>query len=106
METVLGADDAGFLVEIWEKRTYSILDLSQYQFANGGQFDAEFLVSEPVLLLSENPISIDYTALNVFKKTRKKNGFIDRQKSELLLFKYAKELGLGIMSNIRVFEVF
>lgn len=92
--------------EIWEKRTYSILDLSQYQFANGGQFDAEFLVSEPVLLLSENPISIDYTALNVFKKTRKKNGFIDRQKSELLLFKYAKELGLGIMSDIRVFEVF
>ena len=36
--------------EIWEKRIYSILDLSQYQFANGGQFDAEFLASNPTLL--------------------------------------------------------
>ena len=26
--------------EIWDKRVYSILDMSQYQFANGGQFDA------------------------------------------------------------------
>jgi hypothetical protein len=62
--------------EIWDKRVYSILDMSQYQFANGGQFDAEFLDSNSSLLLSENPISVDYTALSIFKNIRKKNGFI------------------------------
>jgi hypothetical protein len=92
--------------EIWEKRIYSILDLSQYQFANGGQFDAEFLASNPTLLLSENPISIDFTALSVLKDIRKKNGFIERDESQLLLFKYAKELGLGEMNKVRVFDVF
>ena len=92
--------------EFWEKRVYSILDMSQYQFANGGQFDAEFLDSDPSLLLSENPISLDYTALSIFKNIRKKNGFIERDESTLLLFKYAKELGLGEMNKIRVFDVY
>jgi hypothetical protein len=92
--------------EIWEKRIYSILDLSQYQFANGGQFDAEFLASHPTLLLSENPISIDFTALSVLKDIRRKNGFIERDETQLLLFKYAKELGLGEMNKVRVFDVF
>jgi hypothetical protein len=92
--------------EIWEKRIYSILDLSKYQFANGGQFDAEFLASSPTLLLSENPISIDFTALSVLKDIRKKNGFMERDESQLLLFKYAKELGLGEMKKVRVFDVF
>ena len=74
--------------------------------SNGGQFDAEFLASNPTLLLSENPISIDFTALSVLKDIRKKNGFIERDESQLLLFKYAKELGLGEMNKVRVFDVF
>ena len=56
--------------EIWEKRTYSILDLSKFQFANGGQFDAEFIGRGSTLLLSENPFSIDRFALSVINPKR------------------------------------
>ena len=92
--------------EIWEKRIYSILDLSHYQFANGGKFDAEFLGSQSTLLLSENPISVDYIALDVLRDIRKKNGFIERNAVSLPLFKYAKELGLVDIKKVQTFNVY
>ena len=91
--------------EIWEKRLYSIIDLSQYQFANAGQFDAEFLGRESTLLLSENPLSVDRIALGVLNEKRKKKGLIERKFDQLLLFQYAKELGLGEVGKARVYDV-
>ncbi len=91
--------------EIWEKRTYSIIDLNHYQYANGGQFDAEFLGREPMLLLSENPLSVDLYALKILSERRKKEGFIQRKEEELLLFKYGQELGLGNVRKARIFDV-
>ena len=91
--------------EIWEKRAYSILDLSKFQFANGGQFDAEFIGRESTLLLSENPLSIDRFALSVINKKRIAKGFVARAEENLLLFKYALEIGLGDARKARIFNV-
>jgi len=91
--------------EIWEKRLYSIIDLSQYQFANAGQFDAEFLGRDSTLLLSENPLSVDRIALGVLNKKRTNKGFIERKFDQLLLFQYAKELGLGEVGKAKVYDV-
>ena len=91
--------------EIWEKRTYSIVDLSKFQFASGEQFDAEFLGHESSLLLSENPLSVDRIAIQSLNKERKLKGFTERPSDELLLFKYGKELGLGAVNEIQVFDL-
>ena len=91
--------------EIWNRRTYSIIDLSLYQFANGGRFDAEFLGREPTLLLSENPFSVDRVALGILNSDRKKHGFKERKAGELLLFQYAKELNLGDVAKAKIFDV-
>ena len=91
--------------EIWEKRTYSILDLSKFQFANGGQFDAEFIGRESTLLLSENPLSIDRFALSVINQRRIKKGFVEREEEKLPLFKYGMEIGLGDARKARIFNV-
>jgi hypothetical protein len=91
--------------ELWDKRTYSIIDLSRFQFANGGQFDAEFIAGIPLLLLSENPISLDRVVLPSLNKERKKMGLAKRNEEDLLLFKYASEIGLGDVKNAKVFNV-
>jgi len=91
--------------ELWENRLYSIMDLSHYQFANAGQFDAEFLGRESTLLLSENPLSVDRAALSVLNMQRKELGFIERKANELLLFQYAKELGLGDALKAETYDV-
>jgi hypothetical protein len=91
--------------ELWDKRTYSIIDLSRFQFANGGQFDAEFIAGVPLLLLSENPISLDRVVLPSLNKERKKMGLAKRNEEDLLLFKYASEIGLGDVKNAKVFNV-
>ncbi len=91
--------------EVWKKRLYSILDLSQYQFANAGQFDAEFLGRESTLLLSENPLSVDRIALSVLNEKRISSGLIERKFEELLLFQYANELGLGKVEKALIYDV-
>ena len=91
--------------EIWQKRAFSIVDLSRFQFANGGKFDAEFLGRESTLLLSENPFAVDWVALGILNNQRKKLGFIERGAGPLLLFKYAQELGLGDLEKTKIVEV-
>ena len=91
--------------EFWAKRTYSIIDLSKYQYANGGQFDASFLGSEDTILLSDNPVSLDFYGLKVLSRARGQSGFSQRDPNKLLLFKYAKELGLGDPYKAKIFDI-
>ena len=63
--------------EFWAK-PYSIIDLSKYQYANGGQFDASFLGSEDTILLSENPVSLDFYGLKVLSRARGNRFFSKR----------------------------
>jgi hypothetical protein len=91
--------------EIWQKRAFSIIDLSRFQFAGGRSFDAEFVGREPVLLLGENPFSVDYFALRTLTATREKKGLKARKSEDMLVFRYAKELGLGEVKDAKLFDV-
>jgi hypothetical protein len=55
--------------------------------------------------LSENPLSVDRIALGVLNEKRKKKGLTERKFDQLLLFQYAKELGLGEVGKARVYDV-
>jgi hypothetical protein len=91
--------------EIWQKRAFSILDLSKFQFAAGQSFDAEFVGRDPVLLLGENPISVDYFGLQVLTLAREKRGMKARKPEDVLIFRYAKELGLGDVKDAKLFDL-
>ena len=91
--------------EIWEKRLFSIVDLSEFQFAGGGRFDAEFIGRDPKLLFGENPFAVDFFALRRLAEARVRGGFSPRKPKEVLLFRYARELGLGDVGKSRYFEI-
>lgn len=91
--------------EIWKKRIFSVLDLSRYQFAGGGDFNAEFLGSHHAILLSRNPFAVDSVAWGFLAQSRERRKFTFRTKENALIFKYAESLGLGVVMNPEVFRV-
>ena len=91
--------------EIWGKRLFSIVDLSEFQFARGGRFDAEFIGRDPKLLFGENPFAVDFFVLRRLTEARTRGGFSSRKPKEVLLFRYARELGLGDVGRSRYFEI-
>ena len=91
--------------ELWQKRIFSIIDLSRFQFAGGGNFDAEFLGYEPSLLLGENPFCVDYLALQSLNVARANGGFSTRKFEDVLMFRYAEELGLGKVRDCKLFDL-
>ena len=107
LETIAPAAAAEILAipEIWEKRLFSIVDLSEFQFAGGGRFDAEFIGRDPKLLFGENPFAVDFFALRRLAEARVRGGFSPRKPKEVLLFRYARELGLGDVGKSRYFEI-
>lgn len=91
--------------EIWERRIFSILDLSRFQFAGGVDFNAEFVDSSPSLLLSRNPFAVDSVAWNFLSRIRASQNLKARKKENALMFKYAQSLGLGKVDNPIIFSV-
>ena len=91
--------------EIWEKRIFSIVDLSKFQFAGGQSFDAEFIGQFSRLVLGRNPFCVDYVVWEKLSETRKDYGFSHRSRENALLFKYAQELGLGPIFSVQVHDL-
>jgi hypothetical protein len=81
--------------EFSEKHLFSVVDLSEMQIAGGPEFNAEFIRQKPSLLLSKNPVFIDYYAMQSIQKERAKLGLKDRAPEDCKLFIYARELSLG-----------
>ena len=82
--------------EIWENKLFSIIDFSNFQVANGQQFDSRYSASQNAIFIGKNPIVLDYFAWKIIGKERMFNhGLSSRKHENALLFKYAKELGLG-----------
>ena len=81
--------------EIWEKRLFSVASLLKYQFAGGGDFNAEFISSSPALLVSSNPFSVDSVAWQFVAKSRNLRNLSIRSKKDAFMFKYAESLNLG-----------
>lgn len=93
--------------EIWEKRLFTILDLTTFQVANGQRFDAKYSHGRNAILLSRNPVAVDYAAWKFINKERvETHKLTPRRIEESLLFRYSKELGLGSgnTSQIKVIE--
>ena len=86
--------------EIWENKLFSILDFSNFQVANGQQFDSRYSASQNAIFIGRNPIVLDYFAWKILSKERMfSHGLRSRKQDNALLFKYAKELGLGNPGN-------
>ena len=91
--------------EFWEKRLFSILDLSRFQFAGCGTFDAEFVTSTNTLLIGENPLAVDYQGISYIAGQRAKRKLFERSLSKISFFEFGKELGLGDASASRVIQL-
>jgi len=91
--------------EFWEKRIFSILDMSRFQFAGGGSFDAEFIASSDTFLIGVNPLSVDYHGIRHIAKQRSEKGFQYRPLDKISLFKFGRQLGLGDASASQLFQV-
>ena len=81
--------------EFWEKHLFSVIDLSEIQIAGGPDFNAEFIRQEPLLLLSKNPVFLDFHAMDILGEKRSRSKLKEKSSTETNLFKFAKELGLG-----------
>ena len=88
--------------EIWEKRIFSILDFSNYQVANGQRFDSKYAEKQNRFYLSRNPFSLDFIAWKTINSMREKRKLSRRELNNSLLFRYAQELGLGVVRNTQV----
>jgi len=90
--------------EIWEKHLFSLMDLSKMQIADGPGFNAEFIEQKNALLLSKNPVYLDYFTMETIRKERKRLGLRDRDPLSCKLFLYARELGLGNAFDSKLLE--
>ena len=91
--------------EYCEKHLFSILDLYRFQYAGGDRFDASFIASEPTLLLSENPFSLDAFALVPLNEVRRAKGFKPRPRKDSPIFRFAEELGLAELEKAKLIDV-
>lgn len=80
--------------ELQEGWIFTLMTLEKYQFIGGPLFRSLYTRSEPRLLLSTNPVILDYLLLERINKARRDNGF-DMLLQEQPLFFYAETLGLG-----------
>ena len=91
--------------ELWEKRLFSVLDLTKMQIAGGPYLNSEFTKGSSYLYLSKNPVFLDYTGMKRIGEERKKLGLSDRDVDNCKLFDFAKELGLGDSKNNEMIQV-
>ena len=91
--------------EFLEKHLFSVLDLSEMQIAGGPEFNAEFIRHKPSLLLSKNPVFIDYYAMQSIQKERAILALKDRVPQDCKLFIYARELGLGDIQETELVQL-
>lgn len=80
--------------ELQEGWIFTLMTLEKYQFIGGPLFRSLYTRSEPRLLLSTNPVILDYLLLERINQARRDNGF-DMLLQEQPLFFYAETLGLG-----------
>ena len=90
--------------ELLEKHLFSLIDLSEVQIAGSPTFNSEFVRQQSFLLLSKNPVFLDYHAMHRICKLRKMAGLLDKNPDKLKLFTYAQALGLGDVSQSRILK--
>ncbi len=90
----MAAAEVCAIPEMRESNVFTILSLEQGQFVGGSVYNARFCFSENMLMLSSNPVAIDYIAWQIINKYRRANRFklID---PEPPILNYCRQLNVG-----------
>ena len=79
-------------LETWD---LNIVSLERYQFIGGPQFNSLYAVSEKLLVMSSDPVSIDAYMVGKMNSWRERYGFpLIREDISMLI--YAEQLGVGM----------
>lgn len=86
--------EMGAIPELRETWTLNIVSLERYQFVGGPIFNSLYTVSEPYVLLSDNPVMLDALMSERINEHRAKNGF-DPLPEQMKILEFSEQLGLG-----------
>ena len=79
-------------LETWD---LNIVSLEKYQFIGGPQFNSLYAVSEKLLVMSSDPVSIDAYVIGKMNSWRERYGFPLIPK-DISMLVYAEQLGVGM----------
>ncbi len=82
---------------------FSILSLEHYQYIGGPRFNSLYTESEPTLLLSANPVVLDYLLFTRMNGQRVNNNLPAMDQPTFL--EYARQLDLGDFQRNRIYLV-
>ncbi len=86
--------EMGAVPELRETWALNIVSLQRFQYVGGPIFNSLYTVSEPLVLLSDNPVLLDAIMRERINAHRTKNGFAPLPE-ELKILAYSEQLGLG-----------
>lgn len=86
--------EMGAIPELREKWVLNIVSLERYQYIGGPIFNSLYTVSEPYVLLSDNPVMLDALMSERINTQREKNGF-EPLPDQLKILAFSEQLGLG-----------
>ncbi|MEM9157437.1 MAG: DUF362 domain-containing protein [Verrucomicrobiota bacterium] len=86
--------EIGAIPELREKWALNIVSLERFQFVGGPVFNSMYTESEPLVLLSDNPVMLDAIMQEKINFYRRANGFAPLPE-ELKILAFSEQLGLG-----------
>ena len=86
--------EMGAVPELRETWALNIVSLQRFQYVGGPIFNSMYTVSEPLVMLSDNPVLLDSIMRERINQYRTKNGFAPLPQ-ELKILAYSEQLGLG-----------
>lgn len=86
--------EMGAVPELRETWALNIASLQRFQYVGGPVFNSLYTVSEPMVLLSDNPVLLDAMMRERINAHRTKNGFAPLPEG-LKILAYSEQLGLG-----------
>lgn len=93
--------EMGAIPELRETWALNIVSLERYQYVGGPIFNSLYTVTEPLVLLSDNPVMLDALMKDKMDQHRLKNGFAPLPE-ELKILAYSEQLGLGESDTSRM----
>lgn len=86
--------EMGAIPELRETWSLNIVSLERYQYVGGPIFNSLYTVSEPLVLLSDNPVMLDSLMTERINAHRSKNGFAPLPE-QMKILEFSEQLGLG-----------
>ncbi len=86
--------EMGAIPELRETWQLNIVSLERYQYIGGPIFNSLYTVSEPYVLLSDNPVMLDSLMAERINNQRAKNGFAPLPE-QMKILEFSEQLGLG-----------